>query len=158
MTYSQAINIFHLPTLANFTKGLEYTLYRKLPYPTNLPTTHNTPHADKELTVLGKTDYRGDAVTFGIRKEDKFRHMYIMGKTGTGKSTLISNLIASDMQAGNGLCLLDPHGELVDTVLEYIPSHRINDVILFDVADSDFPIGFNLLQADTEEERNLVAS
>jgi len=81
-----------------------------------------------------------------------------MGKTGTGKSTLISNLIASDMQAGNGLCLLDPHGELVDTVLEYIPTHRINDVILFDVADSDFPIGFNLLQADTEEERSLVAS
>jgi hypothetical protein len=54
--------------------------------------------------------------------------------------------------------LLDPHGELVDTVLEYIPSHRINDVILFDVSDSDFPIGFNLLQAETEEERNLVAS
>ncbi|AHB41028.1 hypothetical protein P148_SR1C00001G0221 [candidate division SR1 bacterium RAAC1_SR1_1] len=158
MTYDQSVNFFHLPTVANFTKGLEYTLYRKLPYPTNLPTSYNTPNADKDLTILGTTDYRGDNITFGIRKEDKFRHMYIMGKTGTGKSTLISNLIASDMQAGNGLCLLDPHGELVDTVLEYIPSHRINDVILFDVADSDFPIGFNLLQADTEEERNLVAS
>lgn len=84
--------------------------------------------------------------------------MYIVGKTGTGKSTFISNLIISDMQAGNGLCLLDPHGELVDTVLEYIPTHRINDVILFDVADSDFPIGFNLLQADTEDGKNLVAS
>lgn len=84
--------------------------------------------------------------------------MYIIGKTGTGKSTFISNLIASDMRTGNGLCLLDPHGELVDTVLEYIPKKRINDVILFDVADSDFPIGFNLLQADTEEEKNLVAS
>ena len=158
MTYDQSVSFFHLPTLANFTKGLEYTLYRKLPYPTNIPTTYNTPNANQELTILWKTDYRGDATTFGIRKEDKFRHMYIMGKTGTGKSTLISNLIASDMQAGNGLCLLDPHGELVDTVLEYIPTHRINDVILFDVADSDFPIGFNLLQADTEEERSLVAS
>lgn len=158
MTYDQSVSFFHLPTLTNFTKWLEYTLYRKLPYPTNIPTVYNTPNADQELTILWKTDYRGDAITFGIRKEDKFRHMYIMGKTGTGKSTLISNLIASDMQAGNGLCLLDPHGELVDTVLEYIPSHRINDVILFDVADSDFPIGFNLLQADTEEERSLVAS
>jgi DNA helicase HerA-like ATPase len=95
---------------------------------------------------------------FGIRKEDKFRHMYIIGKTGTGKSTLIENLISSDMNAGNGLCLLDPHGELVDHVLEYIPTHRINDVILFDVSDTDFPIGFNLLQADNEDEKNLVAS
>lgn len=158
MSYDQSVNFFHLPTLANFTKWLEYTLYRKLPYPTNLPNSFNTPNADKELTVLGKTDYRWDAVTFGIRKEDKFRHMYIIGKTWTGKSTFISNLIASDMQAGNGLCLLDPHGELVDTVLEYIPTNRINDVILFDVADSDFPIWFNLLQADTEDGKNLVAS
>jgi len=62
------------------------------------------------------------------------------------------------MEAGNGLCLLDPHGELVDIVLEHIPNNRINDVILFDVADSEYPIGFNLLQAETEEEKNLVAS
>lgn len=158
MNYSQSVNFFHLPTVANFTKWLEYTLYRKLPYPTNIPTVHNTPNAEKDLTILGKTDYRGDAITFGIRKEDKFRHMYIIGKTWTGKSTLISKLITEDMQAGNWLCLLDPHGELVDTVLEYIPTNRINDVILFDVADSDFPIGFNLLQADSEDEKNLVAS
>jgi len=84
--------------------------------------------------------------------------MYIVGKTGTGKSTFIANLIKSDMEAGNGLCLLDPHGELVDIVLEHIPTSRINDVILFDISDSDFPIGFNLLQADTEEGRALVAS
>jgi hypothetical protein len=156
MTHSQAGNFFHLPTLENFNKGLDYTLYRKLPYPTNLPTTKNTDI--KDLTILGNTDYRGEKITFGIRKEDKFRHMYIVGKTGTGKSTFIANLIKSDMIAGNGLALLDPHGELVDTVLEHIPTNRINDVILFDVADSDFPIGFNLLQANTEEEKNLVAS
>jgi hypothetical protein len=158
MTYEQSQNFFHMPTITNFTKGLEYTRYRKLPYPTNIPTSYNTPNFDKELTLLGKTDYRGDSIAFGIKKEDKFRHMYIIGKTGTGKSTLISNLIISDMKAGNGVCLLDPHGELVDTVLECIPSNRINDVILFDVSDSDFPIGFNLLQADTEEGRSLVAS
>ena len=84
--------------------------------------------------------------------------MYIVGKTGTGKSTFISNMVKSDMIAGNGLCLLDPHGELVDTVLEHIPTNRINDVILFDVSDSDFPIGFNLLQSDTEEGRTLIVS
>lgn len=144
MTHAQAENFFHIPTMENFNKGLEYTLYRKLAYPTNIPTTKNT--AVKELTILGNTDYRGDKVLFGIKEEDKFRHMYIVGKTGTGKSTFIANLLKSDMAAGNGLALLDPHGELVDTVLEHIPTNRINDVILFDVSDSDFPIGFNLLQ------------
>lgn len=156
MSHAQAQNFFHVPTLENFNKGVEYTPYRKLPYPTNLPTTKNTDL--KDLTVLGKTDYRGEKILFGIKKEDKFRHMYIVGKTGTGKSVFLSNMIISDMKAGNGLCLLDPHGELVDAVLEHIPTNRINDVILFDVADSDFPIGFNLLQANTEEEKNLVAS
>jgi hypothetical protein len=67
-------------------------------------------------------------------------------------------MIKSDMLAGNGVCLLDPHGELVDTVLEHIPNNRINDVILFDVADGDYPIGFNLLQADTDEGKNLIIS
>ena len=144
MTHSQAGNFFHVPTMENFNKGLEYTLYRKLPYPTNLPTTNNT---DKEqLTIIGNTDYRGDKVLFGIKEEDKFRHMYIVGKTGTGKSTFMENLLKSDMAAGNGLALLDPHGEFVDNILEHIPTNRINDVILFDVGDTDYPIGFNLLQ------------
>jgi len=84
--------------------------------------------------------------------------MYIVGKTGTGKSTFIANMLKSDMQAGNGICLLDPHGELVDIALEHIPQNRINDVILFDVADADRPIGFNLLQADTDEGKNLIIS
>lgn len=156
MTHAQAQNFFHIPTMENFNKGLDYTLYKKLPYPTNLPTEKNTPA--KELTVLGNTDYRGEKITFGIREEDKFRHMYIVGKTGTGKSTFIANLLKSDMIAGKGLALLDPHGELVDMVLEHIPTNRINDVILFDVSDADFPIGFNLLQGNTEEEKNLIAS
>lgn len=156
MTHSQVGNFFHIPTMENFNKGLDYTLYRKLPYPTNLPTTKNTP--SKEITVLWDTDYRGEKIRFGIKEEDKFRHMYIVGKTGTGKSTFIANLLKSDMIAGKWLALLDPHGELVDTVLEHIPTNRINDVILFDVSDSDFPIGFNLLQGSTEEEKNLIAS
>lgn len=150
------INLFHLPTKANFVKGLDYTVYRKLPYPTTIPTPENTPA--HQLTLIGDTDYRGDKIRFGVREEDKFRHMYIVGKTGTGKSTFINNMIISDMRAGNGLCLLDPHGELVDDLLEYIPSNRINDVILFDVGDAEYPIGFNLLQADNEDEKNRIAS
>ena len=135
---------------------MDYCVYKKLPYPVNLPTTKNTQEGD--LTVIGNTDYRGEKITFGIKKEDKFRHVYIIGKTGTGKSVLLSNMIISDMRANNGICLIDPHGDLVDSVLEHIPTSRINDVILFDVADFEYPIGFNLLQSDTEEGRNLIAS
>lgn len=67
-------------------------------------------------------------------------------------------MIISDMRAGNGLCVLDPHGELVDNILDSIPSNRINDVILFDISDTEYPIGFNLLQADNEDEKNRIAS
>ena len=156
LAYSQAVNFFHIPTKVNYSKGLDYTLYRKLPYPTNLSVADNSDKDD--LTVLGTTDYRAEKIEFWIRKEDKLRHVYIVGKTGTGKSTFISNMVKSDMIAGNGLALLDPHGDLVETVLEHIPKHRINDVILFDVADTDFPIGFNLLQYDSEEEKNRIVS
>lgn len=155
--FSEVVNFFHLPTHSNFVKGLEYTLYRKLPFPTSLPDVERYPDL-KKLTVLGDTDYRSDKIRFGIQEEDKFRHVYIVGKTGTGKSTFISNMIISDMQAGNGVCVLDPHGELVDQIVESIPSQRINDVILFDLSDTEYPIGFNLLQADNEDERNRIAS
>lgn len=156
LAFDQAINFFHLPTKENFIKWLEYTLYRKLPYPTNILIPDNT--NEKDLTVLWDTDYRGEKIRFGIKKDDKFRHMYIVGKTWTGKSTFIANMLKSDMMTWNWLALLDPHGELVDIILEHIPTNRINDVILFDVADSDFPLWFNLFQSDTEEWKNLVAS
>ena len=156
MKREQAVNFFHLPTKANFVKWLEYNVYRKLPYPTNLPTLQNTDN--KELTVLGKTDYRDETTQFWLKTEDKFRHLYIVGKTGTGKSTFLSNMVKSDMMAWNWLCLLDPHGDLVDTVMEHVPSYRTNDVILFDVSDSDFPIGFNLFQYRNEDEKNRIVS
>jgi len=152
----QIINLFHLPTKDYFIKGLEYNVYRKLPYPSNLPRPENT--SSEELTVLGRTDYRAGETQFWIKKEDKFRHMYVVGKTGTGKSTFLSNLIKSDMEAGNGLCLLDPHGDLVETCLEHVPNHRINDVILFDISDDEFPVGFNLLQRNTPDEKNRIVS
>lgn len=156
IVFDQAVNFFHIPTKENFVKWLEYTVYRKLPYPTNLPTLKNTPEG--EFTTLGKTHYRWEDIEFGMKREDKFRHYYIVGKTGTWKSTFISNMVKSDIEAGNGICLLDPHGDLVDTVLEHIPTNRINDVILFDVSDTEFPIWFNLLQADSEDEKNRIAS
>ncbi len=95
---------------------------------------------------------------FGIRREDKFRHIYIVGKTGMGKSTFISNMVRSDMITNNGLGVIDPHGDLIDEVMAHIPSRRTNDVVIFDVGDTSFPVGFNILEYETEEEKNLVAS
>ena len=155
--FSEVVNLFHIPTKTNFVKWLEYTLYRKLPYPTNIPALESSPDSNK-LTLLGDTDYRWDRIRFWIKEEDKFRHVYIVWKTWTWKSTIISNMIISDMNAWNWLCLLDPHGELVDTIIESIPSNRINDVILFDLSDTEYPIWFNLLQADNEDEKNRIAS
>ena len=155
--FSEVVNFFHIPTKINFVKWLEYTLYRKLPYPTNIPALDSYPDKNK-LTLLWDTDYRWDKIRFWIKEEDKFRHVYIVWKTWTWKSTIISNMIISDMNAWNGLCLLDPHWELVDTIIESIPSNRINDVILFDLSDTEYPIWFNLLQADNEDEKNRIAS
>jgi len=156
MNVNQAVNLFHIPTKINFFKWLDYVVYKKLPYPTNIPTLQNTEKND--ITILWKSDYRWEEIEFWIKKEDKFRHLYILGKTWTWKSTFMSNMIKSDMIAGNWLCLLDPHGDLVDTVLEHIPSHRINDVILFDVSDTNYPIWFNLLQYNSEEEKIRIVS
>ena len=156
-SFSEAVNLFHIPTKINFVKWLDYTLYRKLPYPTNIPVLDKNSNTNK-LTLIWDTDYRWDKIRFWIKEEDKFRHVYIVWKTWTWKSTFISNMIISDMNAGNGLCLLDPHGELVDTIIESIPSNRINDVILFDLSDTEYPIWFNLLQADNEDEKNRITS
>lgn len=156
MTRDEAVNFFHLPTKENYTKNLDYITYRKLPYPADMPTVENS--EKNKVTLIGMTDYKWEHGKFGIRAEDKFRHMYIVGKTGTGKSTFISNMIKSDMITNNGICLIDPHGDLVETVLEHVPSYRINDVILFDIADTDYPIGFNLLQFDNEGQKNLIVS
>lgn len=94
-TLSQAVNFFHIPTADYAVHALDYSVYRKLPAPISLPTTEKVER--NALTLLGKTDYRGQEVRFGIKDEDSFRHLYIVGKTGTGKSTFMSNIIKSHM-------------------------------------------------------------
>ena len=154
---NQAVSFFHFLDKEHSINGLEYALYRKLSYPTNLPDFNKVSNKN-ELTVIWTTDYRYDKRLFGIKSEDKQRHMYIVGKTGTGKSKLIANLIKSDMISNKWLCLLDPHGDLVDDVLSQVPSYRVNDVVLFDVADTERPIGFNVFEYENESEKALIAS
>lgn len=111
-----------------------------------------------EITTFAETDYRNQSVRFGIKTDDRRRHMYVIGKTGMGKSTLMENMIIQDIQAGRGVCVVDPHGELVEKVINFIPSHRVNDVVYFNPADLDFPIAFNVLEKVGLEQRHLVVS
>lgn len=90
--------------------------------------------------------------------DDRRRHVAVLGKTGMGKSTLLLNLLASDIAAGRGVGLVDPHGDLADTVLHSVPKHRTNDVVLFDASDAAHPLSFNVVSCPRPEQRPLVAS
>lgn len=113
---------------------------------------------ENEVTYFAKTNFRNSMVKFGIKTDDRRRHVYVIGKTGMGKTTLLENFILSDIYAGHGCCYVDPHGDTAEKLIDYIPSSRINDVVYFNPADVDFPIGFNILEAVSERHKHLVAS
>lgn len=111
-----------------------------------------------EITFIGETTFRNSRQRFGIKRDDRRRHMYLIGKTGMGKSTMIENLVIQDIYNGQGVALVDPHGDLVETVIKLIPPNRIKDVIYFNPSDLDFPIAFNVVEKVDPEYRHLVAS
>lgn len=113
---------------------------------------------DEKVTYFGETDARNKRVKFGIRSKDRSRHMYAIGKTGMGKSTLLENLAVQDIRDGNGIAFLDPHGKSADLLLEYIPKERINDVIYFAPFDMEYPVSFNVMEDVGTERRHLVSS
>jgi type IV secretory pathway TraG/TraD family ATPase VirD4 len=110
------------------------------------------------ITPFGITDYRDIRQRFGIKEKNRRGHMYLIGKTGTGKSTLIANLASHDIESGNGVALIDPHGDLADQLLDAVPASRIKDVIYLNPADLEFPIAFNPLESVPPDRRFLVAS
>lgn len=116
-----------------------------------------TNHEDR-ITTFAQTNYRNTNVKFGIKTDDRRRHMYFIGKTGMGKSTVLENMIIQDIVDGKGVCVVDPHGDLVEKVINFIPSSRVNDVIYFNPADLAYPIGFNVLESVDPEQRHLVTS
>ncbi len=113
---------------------------------------------NRELTYLGITTYRDKNQLFGIKRKDRRQHVYLLGKSGTGKSVLMFNMIIQNIQNGDGVCLVDPHGENVEAVLSAIPPHRIKDVIYFNPADAEHHIGFNVLELVDPQYKHLVAS
>jgi predicted DNA-binding transcriptional regulator AlpA len=108
--------------------------------------------------VLGENQHAGKTVRVTMSPEVRVRHMHLIGTSGSGKSTLLLNMIVQDIRNGDGLAVLDPHGDLIDHILGHIPEERIADVVLLDPSDEDYPIGFNILSAHSELERNLLAS
>ncbi len=113
---------------------------------------------NNDITVFAETNYRTQRRRFGIRTDDRRRHMYLIGKTGMGKSTILENMIIEDIQNGHGVGVVDPHGDLAEKILEYIPPHRINDVIYFNPSDMEYPVAFNILETMDERHKHLIAS
>lgn len=115
-------------------------------------------HSQQDVSVFAVANFRDQETPFGIRQADRRSHMYVIGKTGTGKSTLLEMLIRQDILAGRGLALLDPHGDLVERVLEQIPEERQNDLIYFDAPNTAQPLGFNPLEPVSPAKRPLAAA
>lgn len=113
---------------------------------------------NKELTYIGLTTYRDKNQLFGIKRKDRRQHVYILGKSGTGKSVLMFNMIIQNIRNGDGVCMVDPHGENVEAVLSAIPPERVKDVVYFNPADADHHIGFNVLELIDPQYKHLVAS
>src|SRR3990167_4005063 len=141
-------SIFHLPNLSVETPTITWTGAKKGEPPLNLPVS--------EATIIGETIFRDNQIRFGIKKADRRKHVYIIGKTGTGKSTLIKNMIIQDMRSGEGVAVLDPHGQLIDEMLEYVPENRLQDVVIFNPADADYPVSLNMLQLVDPRQRTLM--
>ncbi len=114
--------------------------------------------SDDKVTYFAETDSRNKRIKFGIKAKDRTRHMYVIGKTGMGKSTLLENMAVQDIQSGEGLCFIDPHGKTAELLLNYVPEHRIKDVLYFAPFDTEHPVSFNVMEDVGYDKRHLVVS
>ncbi len=154
--------LVHLPTTYVVTPFINWVSSRAFEPPSNLPiidpdlTDEHTPNSD--LTPIWKTNFRGTDMSFGIAPDDRRRHMYIIWKTGMGKSVLLENMIIDDIRKWRWVAVVDPHGDLAESVIGMIPKKRTNQVIIFDPSDTDWPIAFNMLEDVNPEHRAFIAS
>ncbi|MBI1812969.1 type IV secretion system DNA-binding domain-containing protein [Candidatus Peregrinibacteria bacterium] len=140
LSAKEVATLFHFPN-ADYVPHIVHVLARKSDPPQDLPNI-----GERDVSGFGITNYHNNFVPFGIRRSDRRRHLYSVGKSGSGKSKLLELLIQEDIKNGEGVAVLDPHGDLVDAVLRFIPEHRIHDVVLLNPADTEFPIAFNPLE------------
>lgn len=113
---------------------------------------------EKDVVYFARTDFRNSHRLFGVKRADRRQHMYVIGKSGTGKTTLLHNMMVQDIMNGEGVCVVDPHGEFVESLLQKIPPHRADDVVYFNPSDPDYFIGFNVLELPDTKYKHLVAS
>lgn len=149
------LNAEELATLVHFPNHAVSTHHLRFLYAKNAPAPREIPH---EGLFLGKSVYRGSSRDIYMDLADRRRHMYIIGKTGTGKSEFLKEMILQDINAGHGVCAIDPHGEFVEDILTMMPAHRAEDIIYFNPSDLERPMGMNMMEADTEEQRHFVVS
>jgi len=140
-------SVWHLPTQYVESPNIAWAQAKEMPPPTNLPT---------EGVILGESVYRGEKKPVRIKPDDRRRHLFMIGKTGVGKTTLFSNMLEQDMQEGKGCCFVDPLGDAIEDLLGKVPQERINDVILFDPSDTENPVALNLLEWQTADQRDFL--
>lgn len=144
-------SLFHFPIHTTETPQIKWLKAKPAPPPQNMP---------KQGLILGRNMYRGIETVVRLDQDARRRHLYIIGQTGTGKSGFQTELIRQDIINGNGLCVIDPHGELIEGVLKYVPRERVDDVILFDPSDTERPLALNMLEYDTNipEQKTFVVN
>ena len=126
--------------------------------PENLPVSSPTGENKEQINFFATTTFQNRPGNFGLKLTDRLRHMYVLGKSGSGKSTLLENMAVDDMKKGRGLAFIDPHGTSAEALLNYVPASRIQDVVYFNPADTEFPIQFNILEVKNPDQAELVAS
>ncbi|MBI4407705.1 MAG: type IV secretion system DNA-binding domain-containing protein [Candidatus Kerfeldbacteria bacterium] len=139
--------LYHMPLPTTETPNIRWLLSKKAAPPFNMP---------KDGVILGEVEYRGIVTPVRIKRADRQRHMYVIGQTGSGKSVLLSQLAMQDIANGEGVCIIDPHGDLVQDVLERIPKERADDVVIFSPSDSDRPLGLNMLEYETDDQKDFA--
>ncbi len=154
LNIEEMASIFHLPNTSVETPTIAWTTSSKGEPPENLPIVEE----HKDLTVFAETNFRNRTHRFGIKPDDRRRHVYVIGKTGMGKTHMLQTMVLSDMAANRGLAVVDPHGDFIETVLDHIPSERADDVIVFNPADRAHPIAFNIMEKVDRDAKPLVAS
>ena len=140
--------IFHLPSQASIpSSGVERQMTKQVDGPASLIT---------DGVLIGRNEYRGAVKEIRLSVNDRRRHMYVIGASGMGKSVFLKNIAYQDMVEGKGFCFIDPHGDVTEELLSMVPEDRIDDVIYFDPSDMEFPIGMNMLEAKTPEEKDFI--